>query len=157
MKKKKKNVKKLFRRKNNTNNDDDHGEICVSRVLCSLLSSPSGSTPGNVRWCPSLALGNRVETTSDWSLWLSPLCLAGSHCSALAGFPSVQGPGVVHLVSEITASTTSTCLQRAPLVWWRRWNPWVTSGGHCSVFKEDGGSVSPPPPASGRSVPDYFQ
>ena len=65
MKKKKKNVKKLFRRKNNTNNDDDHGEICVSRVLCSLLSSPSGSTPGNVRWCPSLALGNLFETTSD--------------------------------------------------------------------------------------------
>ena len=59
------NVKKLRRRENSTNHEEDHGVICLHRIQCVPLSSLSGSAPGAVRWCPSLALGNLLQTTVD--------------------------------------------------------------------------------------------
>ena len=46
-------------------NEEDRGGLHLSRVQCLPLSSLSGSAPGDVRWCPSLALGSLFETTSD--------------------------------------------------------------------------------------------
>ena len=92
------NVKKLCGRGNNTNHED-HGGIHLNRIQCLPLSSLSGSTPGNIRWCPSLALGSLFETTSDpQSVAVSsrfgwnPLFCPARVSSALA-------PGVVHLMT----------------------------------------------------------
>lgn len=67
-----------------------------------LLSSPSGSISGNVRWCPSVALGRMFEAISNpqsvtvlFSFGLSSL-----FCSA--DFLSAQHPGVGHLMSNGT-------------------------------------------------------
>ena len=65
IKEKKLMLKKLHRRENNANHEEDCGGICLSRIQYLPLSSLSGSTPGNVRWCPSLALGSLFETASD--------------------------------------------------------------------------------------------
>ena len=35
--------------------------------------------------------------------------------------------GLVHLMSDSTACTASTCLQRGPLVWSGGWDSWITS------------------------------
>ena len=93
-------LKKLCRRENNANNEKDHGGIHLCRIQCLALSSLSGSAPGNVRWCPSLALGSLFKTTNNpqsvavtfrfgWSPLFCPAC-----------FPSAQGPGVVHLMTR---------------------------------------------------------
>ena len=50
--------------KNNTIHEEDHGGIRLRRTQCLPLSSHSGSTPGDVRWCPSLALCSLSETAS---------------------------------------------------------------------------------------------
>ena len=50
---------------NNANNEEDLSGVRLSRVCCFALSSHSGSAPGNVRWCPRLALGSLFQTTSD--------------------------------------------------------------------------------------------
>ena len=92
------NVKKLCRRENSINHEQDHGGICLSRIQCLPLSSLSGSAPSDARWCPSLALGSLFETTRD------PLSVAvffrfgQSPLFCPTGFPSAQGPGVVHLM-----------------------------------------------------------
>ena len=105
---------KSYQEKKNANNEEDPSGIHLSRVYCLPLSSLPGATPGNVRWCPSLTLGSLFETTClrksqsvpvSFRLHWFPLFFPTS-------FPSAQGPGVVHLKSESTASTTSTCLQR---------------------------------------------
>ena len=92
------NVKNSCRRENNTNHED-HSGIHLSRIQCLPLSSCSESAPGNVRWCPSLAIGSLFETTSN------PQSVAVSFrfgCSPLfcpAGSLSTQGPGVLHLMT----------------------------------------------------------
>ena len=77
------NVKRLYRRENNANHEEDHTGIHLCRIQCSPLSFLSGSTTGEVRWRPSLAVGKMFEVHS---LRLSPSGLAGPHCSALLGF-----------------------------------------------------------------------
>ena len=93
------NVKKLCRRENNPSNEDCGG-IHLSRIQGLLLSSLSGSAPGNVRQCPSLALASLFKTTGDlysvdvsFRFGLSPLFCPDS-------FPSAQSPGVVHLMTQ---------------------------------------------------------
>ena len=41
------------------------GGTGLSRIQCLPLSSLSGSAPGDVRWCPGVAVGNLLEITSD--------------------------------------------------------------------------------------------
>ena len=74
------------------------GGILLSRIQCFPLSSLSGSAPGNVRWCPSLALGSLFEAASDPQSvavsfkfgWIPLFC---------PGFPSALGPGLVLLMT----------------------------------------------------------
>ena len=55
------NIKKLCRRENNTN-------LKKTAVEFVSVFSLSGSTPGHVRWYPSLSLGSLLETTRDLQL-----------------------------------------------------------------------------------------
>ena len=121
--------------KNNTNSEEDHSGPHPSRVEHLSLSSYFG----NVRWCPSLAVGSLFKATSDPQSVAVSFRLGSSSLFCLASFPSAQGPGVVHLMSESTTSTTPTCLQRGPLVQSGGWNPWITPRRH---FREGGGSIS---------------
>ena len=86
------NVKKLCRRGNDTNQEEDHSVIHLSRTQCLPLSFLSGSAPGNVRWCPSLALGSLFKTISDPQSVTAASDLSGPHFSALPAFhqPTVQ-------------------------------------------------------------------
>ena len=94
------NVKKLWRRENNANHEEDHSGIHLSRIQCLPLSSLSGSIAGNVRWCPSLALGSLLETTSDPQSMALSFGLGWSPLFCSASFPSAQGPGVVHVMTR---------------------------------------------------------
>ena len=93
------NVKNLFRRENNANNEEDHGRICLHRIQHLPLFSLSGSSPGNVRWCPRLALGTLFKSTSNpQSVALFFRCgWAPLFCPA--AIPSAHGPVVVHLMT----------------------------------------------------------
>ena len=91
------NVKELFREENNTNNEEGHGGIDLSRIQHLPLSSRSGSTSGDVRWCPSLAL---VETTGDPQSVAVSFRLGWSPLFCPAGFLSAQNTGVVHLMTQ---------------------------------------------------------
>ena len=100
--------------------------------------------PGNVRWCPSLALGNLFKATSSNPQSVAVSFRPGwSSLFRCASFPSAQGPGVVYLMSQSTASTTCPYLLRGPLVQLGGWIPWFAPEKSCSVFKEDDGSVFP--------------
>ena len=93
------NVKKLCRRENNTNHEEDHGGIRLSSVQCLPLSSLSGSSPGNIRWCTSLALGSLFETKSDPQSVAVSFLFGWSPVFCPVRFPSIWGPGVVHLMT----------------------------------------------------------
>ena len=82
----------LCRRENNANHEDNHGGIHLSRIQCLSLSSLSGSALGNVRWYPSLALGNLFEVTSDPQSVAVSFRFGWSPLFCPAGFPSAQGP-----------------------------------------------------------------
>ena len=41
------------------------GGTGLSRIQCLPLFSLSGSAPGDVRWCPSLALGSLFKATNN--------------------------------------------------------------------------------------------
>ena len=130
--------------------------------FCLLFLNPAlGMSDGVlVRWCPSqmVALGNLLETTSDRStvcgyllqIWLVPTVLP---CQLSIS----PGPRSGSLNDPRGLPVFSTCLQRGPLVQSGGWEPWVTSRECFPVFREDGGSVSPPPYHMSWSVPDSFQ
>ena len=58
-------VTNLCRRETNANHEEDLSGIHLNRIQCLPLSSLSVSTPGDVRWCPGLALGSLLETPKD--------------------------------------------------------------------------------------------
>ena len=78
-----------------------------------------------------------------WALLFSP-----------AVIPSALGPGVVHLM-------TIECLFHLPPEEASgvlgRWELWVTPRGHCSIFRDGGGSVSLSSHHMSWSVPDSIQ
>ena len=55
--------------------------MSAASTVC-LLFLPSGCISGNVKWCPSIALGNLFQATNDPSLvavsfrlgWCLPFC-----------------------------------------------------------------------------------
>ena len=94
----------------------------------------SGSASGNIRWCTSQALGKLFKAICDPQSVVVSFRLGWSPLFCPAGFPSAQGPGMVLLMSESTASTTSTCLQRRLLVQLGGQDPWLTPSRHCSVL-----------------------
>ena len=151
------NVKKLCWRKNNTNNEQERGGIHLSRIQCLPLSSLSGSALGNVSQCPSLALGSQFETTSDPQSLAVFFRLGGSPLFCPASLLSAQGPGLVHLMTReqcqyylhLPPDLVSGAIRKVGF--------WVAAQGCCSVFREDGGSVYPPPHHTSWSVSDYFQ
>ena len=59
------NVKKLCRKENIRNHEEDHSGIHLGSIYYLPLIFLSGSTSVDVRWCPSLALGNLLQTTVD--------------------------------------------------------------------------------------------
>ena len=94
------NVKKLCRRENNANNEEDGNGIHLHRIQCLPLSSLSGSAPATVRWCPGLALCSLFRTTSNPQSVTVSFSFGWSPLFHSAGFPSEQGPGVVHLMTQ---------------------------------------------------------
>ena len=80
-------LKKLCRKENNTVNEEDHGGIRLSRIQYLPLSSLPGSTPGNIRWCPSVPLGSLFETASDPQSVAVSLRFGWSPLFFPAGFP----------------------------------------------------------------------
>ena len=150
------NVKKLCKRENNTNHKEDNSGIYLSGSQCLPLSL-SGSSPGDVRSCPSLAPGSLFEPTSDPQSVAVSFRFGWTPLFCPASFPSARGSGLVHLMVKSTASTMSTNLQRGPLVQFEGWNPWVTPRCCCLIFRDDGGYVSLPCHHRSCSVPVYFQ
>ena len=76
-------------------------EFISAEFTVFLLSSPSRSISGKVRWYPSLALGTHFKTTRDHNLWPSPSGLAGPCCSARLAFyqHNTQGWFISHLTA----------------------------------------------------------
>ena len=114
------------------------------------LYSLYGSALGNIRWCPSLALGSLFKTKRY------PQSLAvsfGPDCASLScptEFPSAKGPGVVHLISNCSASTTFTCLQKGL---WCYWEGGIPGSPLQHSVKMVEGFLTP----LSFSVTDYFQ
>ena len=154
---KKMNVKKLCRRENNSNNIEDCAGVYLSRIQCSPMSSLSVSVPGSVEWCPTLALGSLFNTTGDPLSVSVSFTLVWAPLFCPSSFPSTLGPVVVHLMTREDCQYLLHLPQRGPLVFLERWEFWVTPRRHCSVFREDGGSVSPSPYNTSWSVPDSVQ
>ena len=129
----------------------------VLPVLCLPLSSFSGSTPGNVRWCPSLAL---VETTGDPQSVAVSFRLGWSPLFCPACFLSALGPLVVHLMTQedcqyhfpLPPEGGSSAIRRVGTL-----VSTPTPAECCSVFREDGGSVTLPLRHMSGSVPDSFR
>ena len=108
-----------------------------------FLDLPMVMSNGILAW--AYAACSRLQAIH--SLWLSVSFRFGwSPLFCPAGFPSAQCPGVVHFMTqEDSQYLLHLSLQRGPLVQSGGWKPWVTSRGHCSVFRKDGGCVSLPP------------
>ena len=92
-------VDKPCKREKNANNEEDHSGIHLSRIHCLPQSSFFGSTPADVRWCPSLALGSLFETTRDPQSVGVSFRFGWSPLFCPASIPSAQGPGVVYLMT----------------------------------------------------------
>ena len=152
------NVKKLCRRKSNANNEADCGGIHFSRVYCLPLSSLSGSAPGNVRWCPSLALGSLFKAASDLCKWLKGLWL---YPIVLLFFPVL--PCWLSISPGSRCGSFNNQEGRVPSLpiskWGLWWDLYPVRPPRSTVqsSQEDGGSVSPPPHHLSWSVPDSFQ
>ena len=151
------NVKKLCRRENNTDTEEGCSGIHPCRIQCLPLSSLSGSAPGDVRGCPSLALVS-LRLPAIHSLWLSPAGLAGPPLFCSASFPSAHGPGMVHLM----ARGDCQYLFHLPLEGASGEIGRVGTLGHppgaaLTVFGEDSGNVSLSPSYMTWSVPGSFQ
>ena len=65
-------IKTYAGEKNTANHGEDHSGFGLSSIWYLPLFFLSGSTSGDVRWCPSLASGSLLETTRDL------LCVADS-------------------------------------------------------------------------------
>ena len=91
--------------------------ISAESSVCLVFSS-YGSISGNVNWCPSPACGSLFRATSNLQSVVVSFRLGWSSLFCPAGFLSAQGPLVVHLTSDSTASSTHTCLQRG---FWCNW------------------------------------
>ena len=126
--------------------------ISAEFSIC-LLSYPSGSISGNIRWCPSPPLGSLFETTSNPQSVAISFKLGWSTLPCPPGILSTQDPGVVHLTSDSTAGTTSTCFQKGLLEGGLPASPLgcavQTLGKIVGVF--------PCPCATSWSTPVYFQ
>ena len=131
--------------------------VSAESSVCLPLSSSSGSAPGNVSWCPSLALGSLFMATSKLLSVAVSFTLGWSSQICPAGFLSAQGPGIVHPLSESTACTTSTCPQMGLLVRLGGCNSWFSPGRGCSVFRDGGGYVPQSLHHTSWSAPDCFQ
>ena len=94
------NVKKLCRRENNSNNIEDCAGVYLSRIQCSPMSSLSVSVPGNVEWCPTLALGSLFNTTGDPLSVSVSFTLVWAPLFCPSSFPPAQDSGVVHLTTR---------------------------------------------------------
>ena len=150
------NVKNLFRRENNANNEEDHGRICLHRIQHLPLFSLSGSSPGNVRWCPRLALGTLFKSTSNPQYVVVFFRFGWSPLFCSACFPSAQGPGMVHLMTWEDYQYLLHLLPEGASGAIGMVGTLSHPGRHCSVFREDG-RVSLPPCHLTWSVPDSFQ
>ena len=150
-------VKWLCRRENNANHEKDHSGIHRRRIQCLPLSSLSGSIPGNVLWCPNLALGGLFKTTSDPQTVGISFRFGWIPLFYPARFPTALDPGVVPLM---TREDCQHLLHLPPDVISgviRRVGTLGHSREHYSVFSEDGGSVSPSSHHMSWSVSDSFQ
>ena len=105
-------------------------EFISEKSSVCLLSS--GSVSGNVRWCPSVALGSLFKATSAPQSVAVSFRLGWSSQFCPADFLSAQGPGVVHLTSDNTSCTTPTCSQMGLLVPLGGWDPQFSLGGTVS-------------------------